>query len=312
MTIRPQTLVSVLTLGVLMTTCGAGSAGGVGAPSDLLISAPSDEFNVYWYQGKAEVNRYALSQARYGELRNGDAIMVLVTEDFLTNDQVKYEGGSEGPKTSVLKLNWLERFNTGIYDYSLMTSVFSPVDGSAALKSTCSVQDWCGQAFIQLNMRENGYHFELRSYFEKEGDKDGVIGKLWLEDAIWNQIRLDPKKLPIGAVQMLPSSSYLRLMHKPVIGVQVNSKLIAGPDTTLYRMEFPEYERTMEIRFGTVAPHTIFGWSETRPDGFGVNVRTLTTTAVLTHQVMEPYWGMNANGDDAERERLGLERMPVR
>ena len=83
-------------------------------------------------------------------------------------------------------------------------------------------------------------------------------------------------------------------------------------DTSVFRMEFAGLDRTVEIRFGTASPHVIFGWSETRPDGFGDRTNTLTTTAVLTHQVMEPYWGMHANADDAQRERLGLDRMPVR
>ena len=133
---------------LLLTACGADAAKkdtasaqqeDIGA--DTNPASLSEDFKAYWYQGKAEVSRYALTQARYGELRNGDAVMIFVTEDFLTDEQVKYEGGSNGPRTGILKLNMLEQFNTGIYDYSLMTSVFTPVDGSRTLKTTCSVQD---------------------------------------------------------------------------------------------------------------------------------------------------------------------------
>ena len=308
-------LLSVL----LVTACGANAAKkdtasalqedmGTGTnPTSL-----SKDFKAYWYQGKAEVNSYALTQARYGELRNGEAVLIFVSEDFLTEEQVKYEGGSSGPRTEILKLNLLERFNTGIYDYSLMTSVFTPVDGSRTLKTTCSVQDWCGQAYVQLNHRNDAYEYELRSYFEKEGDKDGKLAADWLEDGIWNQVRLDPAKLPNGKVNMVPSSTYLRLPHKPVELVLVEASTVVNGDTSVFRMEFAGLDRTVEIRFGTASPHVIFGWSETRPDGFGDRTNTLTTTAVLTHQVMEPYWGMHANADDAQRERLGLDRMPVR
>lgn len=304
---------------LLVTACGADAAKkdtasaqqeDIGA--DTNPASLSEDFKAYWYQGKAEVSRYALTQARYGELRNGDAVMIFVTEDFLTDEQVKYEGGSNGPRTGILKLNMLEQFNTGIYDYSLMTSVFTPVDGSRTLKTTCSVQDWCGQAYLQLNHRNGGYGYELRSYFEKEGDKDGKLAAEWLEDGIWNQVRMDPTKLPMGKVNMVPSSTYLRMTHKPIEPVLVEASTAVNGDTSVFRMEFAGLDRTVEIRFGTASPHVIFGWSETRPDGFGDPIKTLTTTAVLTHQVMEPYWGMNANADDVQRERLGLDRMPVR
>ena len=155
-------LTIIATLIAQLTTCGTGTSKMDVPENGPAFIAPSEGFSTYWYQGKAEVNRYALTQARYGEMRNGDALMVFVTEDFLVNEQVKFEGGSKSPKTGVLKLNWIERFNTGIYDYSLMTSVFSPVDQSPVLKVTCSVQDWCGQAFVQLNQRKDGYRMESR------------------------------------------------------------------------------------------------------------------------------------------------------
>ena len=42
----------------------------------------SQEFKGYWYAGKAEVSSYKLEQARYGEIREGNAVLVYVTEDF--------------------------------------------------------------------------------------------------------------------------------------------------------------------------------------------------------------------------------------
>lgn len=304
---------------LLLTACGSGPSKEDSIPKvqqdvegETVTADLSEDFKAYWYQGKAEVGRYAVTQARYGELRNGQAIMIFVTEDFLVNEQVKYEGGSKGPRAVILKLNMLERFNTGIYDYSLMTSVFSPLDGAPPLKTTCSVQDWCGQAYMQVNNRKGAYQYQLRSYFEKEGDQDGALAVEWLEDGIWNQVRMDPTKLPKGNVNMLPSSAYLRFTHKPIELVPVETSTVLNGDTSVFRMDFTSLDRSVEIRFGTGSPHVIFGWSETRPDGFGEKVKTLTSTAVLTNQVMEPYWGMNTNADDEQRERLGLDRMPVR
>jgi hypothetical protein len=305
-------LIGAGAIAFLLATCSAETSevhpdGSIGTGTP-----PSAEFKAYWYQGKAELDHYALTQARYGELRNGDAVLVFVTEDFLDSAEVKYEGLGDAPRTSVLKLNRIDRFITGIYDYSLMTSTFSPVDGTPPMKAVCTTQDWCGQMFMQLNHRSGGYDHELRSYFQADGDKNGHVGRPVLEDGIMNQVRIDPAKLPTGAVEMLPSLSYLRLMHKPTAPVKVNAKLTAQGDTSTYRMDFASLDRTVSIHFGTAFPHVIFGWEETRPDGFGDNVRTLTTTARLTHQAVEPYWKQHAVADDSLRTKLGLPMMPVK
>ena len=65
---------------------------------------PSQAFKDYWYAGKAEITSYKLEQARYGQIRNGKAVLIYVTEDFLPNKQVK--ANNQNPNNmSVLKLN---------------------------------------------------------------------------------------------------------------------------------------------------------------------------------------------------------------
>lgn len=85
-------------------------------------------FGDYWHQGLAEVSGYTLKQARYGEMHEGDAVLVFVTEDISKNKQVKLDdpAAAGDDRLPVLKLNALKRFNTGIYTYSLMQSVFTP------------------------------------------------------------------------------------------------------------------------------------------------------------------------------------------
>ena len=86
----------------------------------------STGFNDYWYAGTAELSRYELEQARYGELHPGEAVMVFVSEPFDINKQVKSDNSEN--TTGVLKLNFMRKFNTGIYPYSTMSSTFSPID----------------------------------------------------------------------------------------------------------------------------------------------------------------------------------------
>ena len=91
--------------------------------------------NKYWTQGKAEVNVYELSQNRYNNNHPGHIISVFVTEDFLTEKQVKNEYYQDPNSTWILKNIQLRKFNTGVYDYSLFTSVFTPIDRTKFTKS---------------------------------------------------------------------------------------------------------------------------------------------------------------------------------
>ena len=80
----------------------------------------------YWYNNEAEISSYALSQARYGEVHKGKAVLVYVTEPFSPDKNTKADAPSDG-NISVLKLNFMKKFNTGIYPYSMMTSIFFPL-----------------------------------------------------------------------------------------------------------------------------------------------------------------------------------------
>ena len=86
----------------------------------------AEKFNEYWFQGLAEISRFELEQARYNEIHKGSAVLIFVTEEFLIDKQVKSEQGRKPGAVSVLKLNFVKNFNTGIYPYSIMSSIFTP------------------------------------------------------------------------------------------------------------------------------------------------------------------------------------------
>ena len=81
--------------------------------------------NTYWTQGKAEVNVYELSQNRYKDNHPGQLVSVFVTEDFLTDKQVKNETYTNPKSTWTFKNIQLRKFTTGIYDYSLFSRIVS-------------------------------------------------------------------------------------------------------------------------------------------------------------------------------------------
>lgn len=69
----------------------------------------SDEFKSYWYSQGAEISRFKLQQARYGEIHDGDAVLVFVTEEL--NPAIQVKANQPGKHNiPVLKLNAVRKF----------------------------------------------------------------------------------------------------------------------------------------------------------------------------------------------------------
>ncbi len=282
------------------------------------ITPPTEQFNQQWNAGKAELTSYSLQQARYGEIRSGEAVLIFVTEDFSKDKLVKLdEPDKTGDKIRVLKMNMTRKFVTGIYPYSMMLSVFTPVskNGEAkTVKADCSSQEWCGHTFSQLKLNGGNYNWQLHSYFEKEGEQNKKIDVTLLEDELWNRIRINPSTLPQGKMQLIPGLLWQRLSHpkmKQEDAVLSLSKadtfFIKDPAVQLYTIHYPTAQRTLQIYFSDNFPHDILGWQESYPDGF-TNKKTLTTKAVMKKRIWLDYWKHNGNADSLYRDSLQLMR----
>jgi hypothetical protein len=261
----------------------------------------SKEFKDYWYNGEAEITSYKLEQARYGEIRAGEAVLVFVTEDFLPEIQVKADNYSKN-NSPVLKLNATKNFNTGIYPYSIMQSTFYPVaNNQHALKVSASIQEWCGHTYTQLNNRKE---FELlsHSYFQGEADQSFSIEKSWTENELWTKLRIDPKGLPIGELQIIPSIEYTSLRHETIKSYNAIASLNEGT----YTISYPELNRILKINFNTNFPFYILGWEETIVSGSGASAQTLTTKATKLEVLKSAYWSKNHNTDESLRATLKL------
>lgn len=269
----------------------------------------SQQFNNYWHNNEAEITSYQLNQARYGEVHDGKAVLVFVTEPFSESEQVKVDD-SDRKDYSVLKLNFTKKFNTGIYPYSIMLSTFSPLSdvNQHVVKVTNSVQEWCGQVFTQVTAnRVDKFKIKSFSYFESEGDRKYKIRNAWMEDELWSKIRTNPESLPIGKLELIPSISYTQLMHKKlkaydaIISKQsIDSTLVS---LTIY---YPELFRTLVISYTNTFPYSIEGWEETYVSGFGDDAKKLTTKAKKITVIKSAYWQKNKLKDAAIREEIGL------
>jgi hypothetical protein len=263
----------------------------------------SEAFKNYWYSGKAEVNTYRLEQSRYGETREGKAVLIFVTEDFSQKKQVKLDEPEKASsdKVSVLKMNFTKNFITGIYPYSMMLSVFTPVSRNQ-FQNTMSSQEWCGQVFTQLNLKNKKYNLQSNSYFEKEGDETKELKIVLLEDELWNLIRLDPENLPTGKVEIIPGSFFSRLLHVDVV---VQEAIISKEPQTqeiVYSISVPAHSRTLSIHFDKSFPHKILSWEE----NFVERGKAVQTKAVLDKTIFTDYWTKNRNEFIGLRDSLGL------
>lgn len=270
------------------------------APASASPPAPVNDPN-YWYQGKAEISSYEVTQERYGELRRAGQVMVFVTEDFSDQKQVKLDAAPApgDARVPVLKLNTVRRFETGIYDYSLMQSVFTPVEAPdpRSLKLTTTIQDWCGHIFMQCNATPEAYRVQSFSYFESEGDAELEIKPDLLEDEIWTRLRLNPESLASRKAMVLPGVFYNRMRHKPLktepadISIEKN-----GAESTLI-LAYANIPRRLTIRFETAFPHRILAWEES-------DNGALLSKGTLKNTFLDAYWQHHDEASAPLRTRL--------
>ncbi len=265
----------------------------------------ANDFNAYWYAGKAELSSYEFKINRYDEVRKGYAVMVFVTEDLSKSKHVKLDNPDKAgnDRVPVLKLNALSRFQTGIYDYSLMSSLFTPVDVVKmphSLKATTTVQDWCGQVFTQMDFLKNDkYKVSQYSYFETEGDKVFDTEGVLLEDEIFTRLRINPESLPEKA-SIIPNLTFTRLRHKPVVAS--NATIIfkdIADSLRLCTVEYPDLKRRLEVTFEANFPHKIMGFVE-------YNDSKEMSRATHIKTMMSDYWAKHDNQSAYLREMLGL------
>ena len=265
----------------------------------------SEEFKKYWYAGDAEITSYKLEQARYGEIRQGSAVLIYVTEPFHKQKQVKADENNSD-NIPVLKLNSTKNYLTGIYPYSIMSSCFYPIyDNSHAIKVSFSSQEWCGQVYAQLNNREK-FKIMSHSYFESEADVSRDLEKAVLENELWNKIRINPEGLPVGELKIIPSMEFIRLSHSVLKSYRATVSLVKNTDLSTYKISYPELNRILEINFTSTFPYTIESWSDTFKDGYGPKAKMLTSIGTKLKSIKSPYWQKNSNAFLPLRDSLGL------
>ena len=275
-------------------------------------TAHAGEFDDYWHDGKAELDGYRLTVSRYGEERTGTAVMIYVTEPFSESKRVKVDNPSANPDDTfnVLKLNFVRDFQTGIYDYNTMTSLFVRTTDFSPVKVSFSSAEWCGHVYEDLVFKDDRIEGHYFSYFEGESgpirldaEKTGVS-----EENLFILLRgLRGSYLEPGEsrdVKLLPSVYFGRLAHKPAGWVDATisrgqiSKQIDVPAGRFHTIVYSV--KTSDGREGVfyiedAYPHKIVKWSML-PDVNGE----------LTGSQRLAYWKLNRNGHESHLKQLGL------
>ncbi|MEO9952980.1 septum formation inhibitor Maf [Nonlabens sp.] len=262
------------------------------------------EFNDYWYSGTAELNSYDLKQSRYGDIREGEVVLVFVTEPFSLNKQVKLDHPKEAgdDNVSVMKLNHVRKFTTGIYDYSIVSSSFTPVNTAKyphTLKLNTSIQEWCGHTFTQLNLEDESYKFKQFSYFEADGDTEKNMPAAMLEEELMTRLRLNKGQLPTGDIDLIFSTIYSRFAYKKLQPAKAKISKTETADLSKFTIEYVNYDRKITIDVQKEFPYKIMSWTEDNGDG-------LVTEATLKKSINEPYWEQKKLSDESKRVDLQL------
>lgn len=295
----------IICLGILLWGCSSPPPKGksVGT-STTKPNRLSREWKSYWFDGTAEISSYKLTQNRYGEARQGKAVMIFVTEDLLKAVQVKANKRSDVSAT-VLKRNSTKRFLTGIYPYQIMTSTFSWIKNPEPLaKISLSMQEWCGHSYLQVNNREE-LEFIRHSYFEGEADQELVLGKIATEDGLINQIRLNPEKIVADTLQMLPSLEVLQLNHHPIQAYTAELSQELKDQKRIIQVYYPQLKRRVIIEAEINFPYAILGWEE----HFFHQGKEVFNQAQRLNTIKTPYWNQNKVRDSLQRQSLQLNEM---
>ncbi|MGE0713457.1 MAG: hypothetical protein AB7N76_36270 [Planctomycetota bacterium] len=313
-------LVPLSLLGLALLLGRAAPPAALAAPAADL--AYDQAFWQRWCDGKAELAGYELTFPRYGQPRAGVAVTIVVKEDLLAKERVKANDPSAQGAFPAMKLNLVQDFATGIYDYGLMTSAWVGLQPGAGLpagaphKVSFSAQEWCGHAYQQVVFGPQQLARATHSYFEGEPDGPDALparpGGL-AEDLLllWARGMVAPRLAPgeERQVPLLTSCGRARLLHRPQAWVEATLRREAALTT----IEVPagklearvltlkHADRTWTVWVEDAEPYRVLAWRCS--DG---------EEGKLLKSARLAYWQLHGAGQEKLLAQLGLSPRPAR
>jgi hypothetical protein len=303
------------------------------SPPAGVPSLPSAEFMRYWKSGLAEITTYAVTMESRGEMRKAQATLILVYEELNADTRIKTESARvpAAKRVPVLKLDNLLRFNAGIEDCSIMTSLSAGLTAPGALrpfppqKISLTSQDWSGHVYHQVVPRPQGLVSEIRSYLESEGDAAGMLpypkgrngapAAVYYGDEMPILVReLDGAVWPLGTprrINLLPGLRERRERQTPLVFaeavltkvgpekfVSVGADKGRGKTPVRDALKWTLQDRGLTTIYyvEAAAPKRLLGWENSRGEK-GEMIASLRDT----------YWKHDRVADVALRKKLGLD-----
>jgi hypothetical protein len=264
--------------------------------------------------------------------------MITVTEPFSASKRVKADDPSRDPSDTfeALKLNLVRHFQTGIYDYHTMVSLFTRSRDFSAVKVSFTAAEWCGQVYEEQVFEpvEPGEPGEpgavtglVRSYFEGESmpirlpARPGGIP----EDDLFIVLRgLRGDYLPPGrarSVPILPSPFHTRLTHRRA--AWTTAEISRARDLEPVRVPAGSFRailytvraaagragegRTGRFWIEAAYPHRVLRWSWTaRAERAEGRLADGTDEGELIRSTRLPYWRLNGEGGERYLSEMGL------
>jgi hypothetical protein len=276
-------------------------------------------FDARWHDGRAELDGYRYSIVRYGQPRQGQAVTIYVTEPWSRSKRVKVEDASKTPADvfDVLKLNLVRDFQTGIYDYNTMVSLFVRTQDFSPVQISFTSAEWCGNVYAKVEFENETVSETLFSYFEDETGtrtlkepRDGVP-----EDALFVLLRgLKGAFLGPGEERTIPLLSGMlesRLRHQPLDWSSALVERAAKPAS----VQVPAGNWSNAIYYEVKAANGRTGQFWVEPDG---DMRILkwswtesgrgeaSESGELTGTLRTAYWKENGPGNEKLLPQLGL------
>ncbi len=273
-------------------------------------ASASPAFWRQWGDGKAEMIGYDAIAPRYGHLRRAELALVYVTEPFSRRTLIKDDDARGADRMDVLKVNVSEKFLTGVYPYSVMTSVFCPTDAIrgerfSPAKIALSAQEWCGHVYMGVWPDEREFALRGMSYFASEGDVDARVecpARALYEDALLVQLRELDGPFNEGRAwegALVPALWRNRRSHRPLAPVSARiTRADLDANTTRFSLACDD-GFTREFDVEKSGDKRVTAWRSSD----GARARLLRSTRM-------PYWSLHNPGDEARRAEFGLDPAP--
>ena len=285
------------------------------------------EFGAHWQDGRGELSAYRYEVTRYGETRAGRAVLVYVTEPMSEVKRVKVDDPKRNPRDvfEALKVNFVRTFQTGIYDYHTMASIFVRTSDMTPVKVTFSAAEWCGHVFEEMLYAKHHIADRYASYFEDESGsrrltlrENGIAEEellVRLRDLRGSWLKPGERR----SVPFLPSAFRRRVAHRPLAWTMAKIERAGGTESIRVPAgAFAAFRYTIRVEDGRQGtywveqayPHRIVRWdwksasSATAGRGFGPAEGC--DKGELLGSTRLPYWQLNRNGDERELRALGI------